>query len=153
MHPSSARLGSARIWLQLEAFQLGSARLRQFLSQLRFYKSSSYFENSAHVCQTSLVSKKCSMGSCIDATTLARGFCSGPAPGWFPNRRLRGRVRNDVEQSVSNCLSSSIARTYPSSIAARGYTWERCITIWTSPQHSRELHREVKLWKTRWRRS
>ena len=26
MHPSSARLGSARIQLELEAFQLGSAR-------------------------------------------------------------------------------------------------------------------------------
>ena len=30
MHPSSARLGSARIQLELEAFQLGSARLVAF---------------------------------------------------------------------------------------------------------------------------
>ena len=34
MPPSWARLGSARIQLELEAFQLGSARLVQFLVQL-----------------------------------------------------------------------------------------------------------------------
>ena len=34
MPPSWARLGSARIQLELEAFQLGSARLVQILGQL-----------------------------------------------------------------------------------------------------------------------
>ena len=34
MPPSLARLGSARIQLELEAFQLGSARLMQILAQL-----------------------------------------------------------------------------------------------------------------------
>ena len=42
MHPSSARLGSARIQLELEVFQLGSARRMRFLSQLAFQKLGSY---------------------------------------------------------------------------------------------------------------
>ena len=38
MPPSWARLGSARIQLELEAFQLGSARLVQILGQLVWKK-------------------------------------------------------------------------------------------------------------------
>ena len=40
LHPSSARLGSARIQLELEASQLGSARLARILSQLVMQKIS-----------------------------------------------------------------------------------------------------------------
>ena len=42
MHPSSARLGSARIQLELELFQLGSARLVAFLGQLALQKVVTY---------------------------------------------------------------------------------------------------------------
>ena len=38
MSPSSARLDSAQIQLELEVFQLGSARLVRFLSQLALQK-------------------------------------------------------------------------------------------------------------------
>ena len=38
MHPSSARLGSAQIQLELGGFQLGLARLVSFLSQLALQK-------------------------------------------------------------------------------------------------------------------
>ena len=40
MHPSSARLGSARIQLELEVFQLGSAR--EIFEPARFEKFGSY---------------------------------------------------------------------------------------------------------------
>ena len=40
LHPSSARLGSARIQLELEASQLSSAWLARILSQLVVQKSS-----------------------------------------------------------------------------------------------------------------
>ena len=42
MHPSSARLGSAQIQLEQEVFQLGSAQLVSFLSQLALQKLGSY---------------------------------------------------------------------------------------------------------------
>ena len=102
------------------------------------------------MCQTGLVSKSVQWAVAWTQTLWPQASVLDPLLFDFQTGGYEGE-----SEMMSNRASQFVFhhRLHKQSIAARDCAWERYITSCTFPQHSMELHREMKLWKPKWTRS